>query len=70
MFQYNWLILVKRTTQLFGKEVRDYVYETAFEYQQSDFHFFNINSVNAETRVRKLDTSKAYNQVLDTYNKF
>ncbi len=61
---------MKRTTQLFGKEARDYIYETAFEYQQGDFHHFRLNEVDVQSKVRTIDNSSALNNVLEAYNKF
>ncbi len=62
--------IVKRTTQLFGKEVRDYIYETAFEYQQSDFHYFRLNDADLNPKVRSLDNSTVVSNVLEAFNKF
>jgi hypothetical protein len=61
---------VKRTTQLFGKEARDYIYETAFEYQQSDFHHFRLNDVEIQSKVRSIDNSNIANNVIEAFNKF
>lgn len=38
----------------FGKEIQEYVYNTAFEYQQNDFHYFDINSVDNQPRSKKI----------------
>ena len=61
---------MKRTTQLFGKDVRDYIYETAFEYQQSDFHHFRLNNADLQSKVRSIDNSAVANNVIEAFNKF
>jgi hypothetical protein len=46
------LKIVKRLTNHFGKDIQDYIYATAFEYQQSDFHFFDINNVSNQAKTK------------------
>lgn len=45
---------VKKMTNHFGKEVQDYIYASAFEYQQQDFHYFEINDMHKQARTKKL----------------
>ena len=59
----NWI--VKRLNSHFGKEVQDYVYATAFEYQQQDFHYFDINNVNKQPRIKKLKFPESDFEVAD-----
>ncbi len=49
----------------FGKEVQDYVYATAFEYQQDDFHYLDINPIHKEKRNKKLSFPQADYTVAD-----
>ncbi len=60
---------MKRTTQLFGKEARDYIYETAFEYQQSDFHHFRLNDADIQSKVRSIDNSSVTTNIIEAFNK-
>jgi len=43
---------VRRINEHFGEENQDYTYQTAFEYQQNDFHYFRLKNVFAEEKVR------------------
>ena len=66
-----FIILVKRLNQHFGTEIQDYVYATAFEYQQSDFHYFDLNRIDSATRVKKVDFGKNDSLIHDNViNKF
>ena len=38
----------------FDKENQDYTYMTAFEYQQSDFHYFRLKSGDKMDKVRDI----------------
>lgn len=40
--------------ELSGEEVQDYTYQTAFEYQQNDFHFFRLKNVLADDKIREV----------------
>jgi hypothetical protein len=51
-------VIVKRLNQHLGKDVQDYVYKNAFEYQQSDFHYFDLNGVDSQPRTRKINLGK------------
>ena len=57
-------------TQLFGKEIQDYVLETAFEYQQNDIHYFKINDIDYQSKVRNIDNGNIVNNILDSFHKF
>jgi hypothetical protein len=62
---------VKRVNQHFGKEIQDYVYTTAFEYQQKDFHYFDINGVDSQPRTKKINFGRNDKYIEDfVINKF
>jgi hypothetical protein len=63
--------LVQRTTQILGKEAKDLILESAFEYQQDDFHYFIINKVKGNEKVRNVVVSNenGLDQVIETFNK-
>ena len=65
LWYYNQLILilVKRLNLHFGSEIQDYVYATAFEYQQSDFHYFDINNIDTSKRVKKVEFGRNENLI-------
>lgn len=48
---YTLTYLVERMNQHLGKETQEYVNQTAFEYQQSDFHYFKIHSVDYKPKI-------------------
>jgi hypothetical protein len=43
--------------QIYGNDNLDYIKQTAFEYQQSDFHYFNTNKVDLDEAKYKLKES-------------
>ncbi len=57
------LNLVKRLKTHFGSEIQDYVYATAFEYQQSDFHYFDLNNVDTSKRTKKIEFGRNYDLI-------
>lgn len=62
---YLYLCSVKRLNSHFGKEIQDYVYATAFEYQQQDFHYFDISDIHRTPRNKKLSFPKSDFEVAD-----
>ena len=63
--------LVKRLNQHFGSEIQDYVYATAFEYQQSDFHYFDVNKIENSKRIKKVDFGRNDDKIHElVINKF
>jgi hypothetical protein len=63
--KFIYLTIVQRVTTHFGKDIQDYVYATAFEYQQNDFHYFDVNHVSAEKRIKQVNFAKNENLILD-----
>jgi hypothetical protein len=59
-------------TDHFGNDIKDYVYATAFEYQQDDFHYFDMNSLYKEVRTKKLNFPQSdysvADKVIDAFN--
>ena len=49
--------------QHFGSEIQDYVYATAFEYQQGDFHYFDLNKIDSSKRIKKVEFGKNENLI-------